>query len=77
MNLLYLPFEEELDNTELGVYHTWGIRCGEIQGGSIVLRQSLSDVSTDGAFVAELARRCTELQLAPCQLLDVVLDTLP
>lgn len=36
----------------------------------------VSDVSTDRAAVEQLARRCTEGQLDPIHLLDVVEDAL-
>ena len=38
---------------------------------------TVSDVSLDKAFVEGLAKLCTELQLDPIHLFDVVEDALP
>ena len=37
---------------------------------------AVEDVSADSAFVEQLARKCTELQLEPSQLQDVIEDAL-
>ena len=36
----------------------------------------VSDVSCEQAFVEQLAALCTQLQLYPCHLYDVVLDAI-
>lgn len=73
----FLPVEETLTTAELGCYRTYGIRTVEQDGADERQVGFLSDVSCDQAFVSLLAEWCTDGQLAPCHLMDVVLDLLP
>jgi len=58
----------------LGAYRTYGIlavRADRKQRAAYV-----PDISTDRAFVSGLAERCTDGQLSPIHLRDVVMDAL-
>lgn len=72
----YALVSEQLFSSELGHYRSFGIQafqqteCGWREAAFV------SDVSTDRAAVEQLARRCTEGQLDPIHLLDVVEDAL-
>ncbi len=50
----------------------YGILAGDSSGNAAVV----SNISCDKAFVTRLAERCERGQLAPEQLLDVVMDAL-
>lgn len=50
----------------------YGISAEDDKGNTAVV----PDISCDKAFVARLAERCARGQLAPEQLLDVVMDAL-
>lgn len=50
----------------------YGILAEDGNGGSTVV----PNISCDKEFVSRLANRCTRGQLAPSQLLDVVMDAL-
>lgn len=65
------------DSPELGRYISFGICVYELQQGVAVQVDCIPDISTNERIVSALAHRCTELQLEPCHLLDVVLDTIP
>ena len=67
----YLPFAEHLHSDELGEYDTYGIKAVDAAGKVL---ESVSDVSLDGEFVTELCRKCTENQLHPIHLMDVIED---
>lgn len=68
----FLPVEQHLYSPETGHYITYGIRVTS-HGESVAL---ISDISCDGAFVKGLAERCTQLQISPLQMYDIVLDSL-
>ena len=70
--LIYIPVKEALYSQELGYYCSFGIEVIE-QG---LPRLKVTDISTDGDFVAELAQRCTVGQLDPIHLYDVIEDSL-
>lgn len=77
----YALISEKLFSSELGRYRSFGIRAFRIrafQKTECGWREVafVSDVSTDRAAVEQLARRCTEGQLDPIHLLDVVEDAL-
>lgn len=69
--LQYIPVKEELCTPELGTYVSYGIRAVLASGEEAA---SVSDVSTDLAFVQRLATLCTLGQLSPIHLRDVVED---
>lgn len=73
----YLPVEEELFSPEFGPYTSFGIHIFRITNAGREELGFLSDVSTDRAFVSALAGRCTQAQLDPVHLIDVVTDSLP
>ena len=66
----YCPVEQHLYSPETGNYVTYGIRVSSVSGESLLL----NDVSCDRMFTEALAARCTQLQVSPAQLYDVVLD---
>lgn len=70
----YQIVKQALETPELGRYVSYGIEAVALPDGRRLA--FVSDVSTDPAFAANLAERCTEGQLDPAQLLDVVLDAL-
>ena len=72
----YLPTEEQLSSPYLGEYLSFGIAAFKICGGRREQVAFISDVSTDKAFVEQLARRCTDAQLDPTHLKDVALDSI-
>lgn len=69
----YVPFEESLQSDELGSYISFGIKAVD---SSNRITTSVSDVSTDEAFVEDLCNRCTLQQLNPIHLLDVIEDNI-
>lgn len=70
----YQIVRQQLEAPELGRYESYGIEAVALPGGRRLAL--VSDVSTDPAFAAALAERCTKGALDPAQLLDVVLDAL-
>lgn len=70
----YQIVRQEFDSPELGRYTSYGIAALTMPDETRLA--FVADVSTSRDFVAELADRCTEGQLDPAQLLDVVLDSL-
>ena len=66
----YALISEKLFSSELGIRAFQKTECGWREVAFV------SDVSTDRAVVEQLARRCTEGQLDPIHLLDVVEDAL-
>lgn len=69
----YLPFAESLRSDELGAYRSFGIKAADGDGRGIM---SVSDVSLDRDFVAELCRKCTDCGLDPVHLQDVIDDNI-
>ncbi len=67
----YIPIEEELTTPEMGSYQSFGIRVENEAGETVSV---VSDISTDQQMVAELAKRCTNGELAPEHLHDVILN---
>jgi len=70
---LYTVTQDELYLPETGKYRTYGIRV-EGAGGEEFLK--VSDISTDRKMVEDLAKRCTDGQLAPAQLFEIIEDLL-
>ena len=75
---VYRCVAERLNHPEMGNYDTFGIVADEVIEGKTMGRAlaAVEDVSVDSAFVEQLARKCTELQLEPSQLQDVIEDAL-
>ena len=72
----FTSVEENLTQPDIGPYRSHG-SCAEQKtpaGWEKVL--FISDVSCNGALVTRLAALCTELQLEPCHLMNVVLDAI-
>ncbi len=69
----YVPVQQTLTSEELGTYSTFGIQV--LLAEETVL-DLVSDVSTDLAEVQRLADLCTEQQLHPEHLREVVEDFL-
>lgn len=68
----YITVEEKLENPDIGTYTSYGIKAIKEN----VEVEFVSDVSVDKIFVDELARCCTDLQLDPIHLFDVVEDAI-
>lgn len=73
---LYRPHKESLYSPFLGNYVSYALCAYNGAVGAQSLLQEVSDVSTDFRFVSGLAQLCTEHQLEPTHLMDVVEDTL-
>ncbi len=69
----YLPFKETLYSNETGGYTSFGIKAIDENGLEVL---SMSDVSLDPNFVSKLCFLCTELDLSPIHLMDVIEDHL-
>lgn len=72
----YVSVEETLESPELGTYRTFGIKA--LCNGSTDFADAVfvSDVSTDCTLVSKIAELCTEQQLHPDHLRDVIVDLL-
>lgn len=70
----YRILEEVLFHPDIGTYLTFGIQCYLQNPKKLVA--ALSDISTDKAFVQNLAQKFTDGQLYPIHLLDVIEDAL-
>lgn len=69
----YRLTENRLYTEELGQYVSFGIDVAN-SSGQIIL--SVPDVSPDRQLVTDLCACCTQLQLDPIHLFDVLEDTL-
>jgi len=67
---------EKLYDPYIGEYTSFGIAAYSTSQGRRQRVSFISDVSVDADKVARLAELCTAGQLEPCQLMDVVEDTL-
>ena len=56
---------------------SYGIIAEEYDGSKWIQVAVVPDVSCDEAFVLALSNKCTQGQLSPIHLLDVVLDSIP
>lgn len=72
----YIVIEHTCFDRALGCYPSFGIRAFKVFGSTWMEVACVPDVSPDAALVAILAERCTEEQLEPCHLLDVIIDTI-
>jgi len=68
----YIAVEEQLEHPDIGTYTSYGIKAMR-ENEDIAF---ISDVSVNKAFVEALARCCTDLQLDPIHLFDVVEDVI-
>lgn len=55
---------------------SYGILASVLENDACTYVAYIPDISCNRAFVEELAHRCSEGQLSPMHLLDVVLDAL-
>ena len=73
---LYFPVEQLLFSPSLGCYRAFGLAAVlDAPQGKRCLAL-VQDVSTQESFVAGLARRCTEEQLEPVHLKNVIEDSI-
>ena len=68
----YIIVEEQLEHPDIGTYTSYGIKAEKGNDELIFV----SDVSVDRVFVENLARCCTDLQLDPVHLFNVVEDAI-
>lgn len=68
----YIAVEQQLEHPDIGTYTSYGIKAIK-ENKEIAF---VSDVSVDKAFVENIVRRCTDLQLAPIHIFDVVEDVI-
>ena len=69
----FFPIKEELNSEEHGSYTSYGISARDDNDNEIAY---VSDVSTEYEQVNRLSELCTQEQLDPSQLQDVVEDFL-
>lgn len=72
----YLPFKEDIVSSDVTVYTSFGIRFMQSAGNGWVKLNSVSDVSVDKSFVANLCKLFTDNQLDPIHLTDVLENSL-
>lgn len=73
----YRPVKQFLSSLELGEYCSYGIHAFVTTPSGCSDAGLIFDISCDFDFVALLADKCTQLQLDPVHLLDIVFDVLP
>ncbi|MCD8158360.1 MAG: DUF6514 family protein [Clostridiales bacterium] len=73
---LYIPVKQQLFNSVIGNYVSYGIECVEVKSEQAERVAFVSDVSVDFRFVTDLALKCTLGQLSPYHLMDVIEDEL-
>lgn len=72
----YRCIQEEGSLPDIGSYTTFGIMALKCTNSRWQRLVSISDVSLDCRMVQALASRCTQYQLHPRHLLDVVEDAI-
>ncbi len=72
----YASVREKRRSSELGTYVTYGLRAYERVGRKWREAAYISDICVDAVAVRRLARSCTQGNLDPCHLFDVVEDFL-
>ena len=72
----YASVREKRRTSEIGTYVTYGLRAYERVGKKWREVAYVSDVCVDAATVRRLARSCTQGNLDPCHLFDIVEDFL-
>ena len=68
----YVPIQQTIKSEDLGTYISYGISVRAVEDEII----RVSDVSTEYDTVARLAQRCTENELDPIHLGEVIEDFL-
>ena len=71
----YLPVEQDLELPDIGICHTFGLRVLR-HGRETEELAVLPNISTDSAFVLQLARMFNRNQLDPIHLSEVLEDLL-
>ena len=69
----YITIQGVFYHPDIGTYTSYGLKA--MREGKEIL--AIPDVSLNKEFVESLATRCTDLQLDPIHLFDVVEDALP
>lgn len=72
----YQPFKEDIVSSDVTVYTSFGIQFMQSATDGWVELNSVSDVSVDKIFVANLCKLLTDKQLDPIHLSDVLEDSL-
>ena len=72
----YVSVREKKRSIDVGTYVCYGLRAYRREGNRWQEVAYISDVCADGATVRRLARTCTQGNLDPCHLFDVVEDFL-
>lgn len=70
----YTHFKEHLFSDYIGNYDTFGIKVFQKTDGEMQCISSISDVSIDSDLTELIAQECTQGQLDPIHLFDVVSD---
>ena len=70
---LYTVIQDQMYLPDTGKYLTYGIHVEGSKGEELL---TVSDISTDRKAVEDLAKRCTERQLHPVQMADIIEDLL-
>lgn len=73
---VYRCIAERQTCPEIGLYESFGLEVCVFLRGQWQTLTMLSDISLDRTLVEQLAAQCTELQLDPVHLMDVVEDAL-
>ena len=68
----YRSVPETASDPHIGTFETYGLEI--LDDGDIVGVQH--DVAVDGALVDTIARKCTEEQVEPVHIMDVILNML-
>lgn len=69
----YLPFKERLYSDDLGYYETFGIKVLNENSQEVM---SISDVTPDKALITCFCNKCSDEQLSPIHLCEVLDDNL-
>ena len=72
--LLYLVIEEHLYHEDIGEYTSYGIRGISATYGMYKEVAFVSDAACDYEKATEIAALCTQLQVSPIHLIDVIED---
>ena len=70
----YVIIQENVFSHDIGSFMSFGIQAVEEVAAARKVVARVSDISTDADFVQALADLCTNLQLDPIHLFDVVAD---
>lgn len=70
----YIKIQENMFSHDIGSFMSFGIQAVEEVATTRKVVAQVSDISTDADYVQALADLCTDLQLDPIHLFDVVAD---